>query len=503
MKFLCYGFISSLLLLKGYALDNNNSNGYISALYFTDWSYPESMPLDIPLSHVTNIFFAFGGLDTLHKNIIWANTTSDVQGNINPSIFALQNDCKDLKHHNVSENVNAEMYDTIPWLKQYLTNADNFISKYTENKESVVSQGLVGQLTQMKKLNPRLKVSLSVGGDGSEKHFQKMFKSKKNIKQFVANVAANLDAFGFDGVDIDWEFPRKNKDKENLLYMTEKFYERFSKMEADPRKRKMISVALPVDLDTLGYYDLKNMDKYVSYYNLMGYDISGTWSSLSGYQSQLYSDTNVTGGTPSVDRAVQYLSGYVDKSKIILGMPAYGVTFNTGELHSKFTGCAKLNNDLVNDIDADPSNCVVNYYDLPPDGYVEISNTEIGAAFAFKDSGDNKGIIVYDTPIISRMKARYVVNNGLAGGMWWDSHGDPLIKNTSRSLIYNFISELGGIHMLNNSISNTRNFDDGRTDILSVHMEDSDFSSNARKNSGLARQVWLIVCSSALFAFLI
>ena len=477
----------------------DNEKHYITALYFTDWSYPGSAPLDIPLSHVTNIFFAFGGLNTHEYNIFWTNHSADVSNRINLDLSTLIDDCNDLKNLSISENVNAEMYRNITWLDDYLSNANKFINSYTKDVNRRKSQGLMGQLHQLKTINPRLKISLSLGGDGSGARFKSITKSKIAIKKFVANVAANLEAFGFDGIDIDWEFPETHKEKKYMLYLVEKFSQRFAKMEPDASKRKIISIALPLDLDTLEFYDLQNLDPYVSYYNLMGYDISGKWSTQSGYQSQLYPDPNVTGSTISVDTAVKYLSGYVDKSKILLGMPAYGRTFNTDKLYSKFTDCATLNRSLEHYSDNDPEDCMIQYIYLPPPGYTEVSNTEIGAAYAYiSDDEEDKGIIVYDTPEIARLKARYVVDNGLGGGMWWDSHGDHLIKNTSRSLVYNFISELGGIYMLNDNIAQGGNGNDGQTDIVSVHMLNSDFASNSGRRYTLGRLFWVFMASSIL-----
>ena len=61
-------------------------------------------------------------------------------------------------------------------------------------------------LADLKKLNPELKVILGLGGykrDG----FSEMARDRKKRKAYVKSVKNVIDAYGLDGVDLDWEFP--------------------------------------------------------------------------------------------------------------------------------------------------------------------------------------------------------------------------------------------------------------------------------------------------------
>ena len=60
----------------------------------------------------------------------------------------------------------------------------------------------------MKKKNPKLKVLLALGGwkIGSDP-FIPMMSDKRKRRLFIRNVIRYLRKHGFDGLDMDWEFP--------------------------------------------------------------------------------------------------------------------------------------------------------------------------------------------------------------------------------------------------------------------------------------------------------
>lgn len=65
--------------------------------------------------------------------------------------------------------------------------------------------GLYEQVTNLKALNPTLKIILSVGGynHGSEP-FRKMWSNNENRKKFVISVLKYLNLYDFDGLELNW-----------------------------------------------------------------------------------------------------------------------------------------------------------------------------------------------------------------------------------------------------------------------------------------------------------
>ena len=62
------------------------------------------------------------------------------------------------------------------------------------------------QMVALKKMNPDLKVMLSVGGWGSGR-FSEMAMEGKRRKSFAEDCIRVVEEFGLDGIDIDWEYP--------------------------------------------------------------------------------------------------------------------------------------------------------------------------------------------------------------------------------------------------------------------------------------------------------
>ena len=74
-------------------------------------------------------------------------------------------------------------------------------------------EGLAGfrKVTDLKYVNPKLKVTLAIGGwnEGSTK-YSEMARDPIKRKTFVASVIKFLKRYNFDGLDLDWEYPGKN-----------------------------------------------------------------------------------------------------------------------------------------------------------------------------------------------------------------------------------------------------------------------------------------------------
>ncbi|ODV83259.1 glycoside hydrolase family 18 protein, partial [[Candida] arabinofermentans NRRL YB-2248] len=367
-------------------------------VYYSEWSYQlDKFPSDIPLSHVTHIYFAFMKIGS----------------------------------------------NSIQWNDDHLDRLQSLplrISPTTALDDNIQSLGLSGQLAQMKYLKKGLKVLMSVGGANTNSVFESITKSKKSVDKFVLTSVNWMSFYDFDGIDLDWEFP-DSKYTSKLNYLVKSLKNRMAQLEKESGYSKdtfQLTMAIPLDIETLKNYDFTILSEYVSYFNVMGYDMSGPWSELTGYHSNLFA-TEPQG--LSIDRSIKYLSEIIKPNKLVLGMPNYGRTFNNNKLNVPFSECGD-----VPGVDQDDDECIVRYDQLPPENFTVVYDSSVVGAYAYNEELDS--LVSYDTPECAVEKAKYVKTMGLGGGMWWDSAGDPFYSDANSSLLFNFVQELGGIESL-------------------------------------------------------
>jgi chitinase len=79
-----------------------------------------------------------------------------------------------------------------------------------------IDQEFYRKFNDLKSQNPKLQTMLAVGGwvdsNINDKYLQ-MVSTSENIQVFVDSVLHILNEYGFDGLDMDWEYPRSEADK--------------------------------------------------------------------------------------------------------------------------------------------------------------------------------------------------------------------------------------------------------------------------------------------------
>jgi chitinase len=103
--------------------------------------------------------------------------------------------------------------DSIPY--HYLTHINYSFAipaKTGDTLETLRNQDYVKALIEQSKKN-NVKVFLSVGGwgigdgGGDDTRFHKMAETEKGQDDFIISCMKMVNAFGFDGIDLDWEYP--------------------------------------------------------------------------------------------------------------------------------------------------------------------------------------------------------------------------------------------------------------------------------------------------------
>lgn len=284
--------------------------------------------------------------------------------------------------------------------------------------------GCMKQLYSLKKSHRQLKVMLSIGGWLGSQSFAIGVNTAAKREEFARSSAAMVGDLGFDGLDIDWEYPTNGTEFVDLLSNIRSALETYSSLHQS-NYHFQLSIAASAGKQHYEFLPWKDISTYVDHINIMAYDYAGaTISSVSAHFTNLYPDNENPATTPySTDSAVQgYLQAGVEPAKIILGIPLFGRGFDqTDGLGKPFVAQSTGDFGELGTWD---------YKSLPQPGSVLNTVAEVNGAYSYDSS--KRSLVSFDIPDTVAGKMQYIKNENLGGAMFWQCSGD---KKGDQSLI--------------------------------------------------------------------
>ena len=163
---------------------------------------------------------------------------------------------------------------------------DNFKVYTIEPKDTQ----FIPQIMQYKQSNSQLKVMASIGGwNFHSELYSKMVSTQSNRKAFIDSLEDIMTKYGFDGVDLDWEYPCSSPRTDYVKYSctnikpssdnggkcpndTNNLLQLVKELRQTLGKGKVITLASPASSQKWGNLQLKEMSTYVDYWHVMTYD---------------------------------------------------------------------------------------------------------------------------------------------------------------------------------------------------------------------------------------
>ncbi|KMS70992.1 chitinase [Streptomyces viridochromogenes] len=235
-------------------------------------------------------------------------------------------------------------------------------------------KGHFNLLNKFKKQHPDVKTLISVGGwaetggyfddSGTRVNSGGFYSMATNadgsvnqsgIDTFADSTVDFIRKYGFNGVDIDYEYPTSMKDAghpfdwplsnarrsglvKGYAALMKTLRERLDRAGAADGRHYLLSVAAPSSGYLLRGMETFQVQKYLDYVNIMSYDLHGAWNEYVGPNASLFDDgkdaelaaagvysTSQYGGIGylNTDWAYHYFRGSMPAGRINIGLPYY------------------------------------------------------------------------------------------------------------------------------------------------------------------------------------
>lgn len=275
-------------------------------------------------------------------------------------------------------------------------------------------------INELKADYPNLKTCISIGGWGAE-GFSDAVLTAESRKIFIGSLVEYLEKYQFDGVDLDWEYPKldvasikaREEDSENFLLLLKEIRQALLILEEKNQQSYLITIAVgaaPELLDTTTTSKGHEYAEYLDYINIMTYDMRGSFTRTTGHHTNLYpyDTTDPLSAATSVDYLV---AAGIPKEKLVIGGAFYGRLWQGVKSHQ--------NNGLLQQAEH-AGYQAVDYNQLAP---LLLEHPQ----FCFYDETaespyyfDGQQFISYDNERSLAAKVRYIKKQGLRGFMYWE-----------------------------------------------------------------------------------
>jgi len=267
-----------------------------------------------------------------------------------------------------------------------------------------------------------VKVTLTVGGaDSGGEFFNALGRSDRARAKFISGTIGIVAEYGYDGVDLDWEFPESAEDRANLSKLAREFRAEFDALGKKTGRRLLLNSALPAS-DYYGqWYDAAVLAGECDFLGVMTYDFTGAWRDVAAHNAAFHpSPRDPHGAAVTAVLAYWRDTRRVPREKLVMGIPCYGRGFDLPAPYARVD--KKAPESKVAEVD---------YRDTVPllaAGWTRKPDPDAGVPWLY--SPDGKSILSYDDPESAAAKARWARQEGYGGIFFWEINADRMNDGT-------------------------------------------------------------------------
>jgi chitinase len=306
-------------------------------------------------------------------------------------------------------------------------------------------------LLRLKKEFPKLKTLIAIGGWTLSDKFSPAIKDDAGRTSITKSAVDYMKKNGFDGIDLDWEFPvccgsetgqryldlnqsseprYSPDDRHNFTLWLKELRHQLDDLGKKDGKHYLLTIAASAAPDVAAKaYEIKDVARIVDWIDVMGYDFHvpvTQVANLSAPLTQNPADPDKAKGYTASAAIAFYEKSGAPPSKLVLGVPFYGHGWADcpPQNHGEFQTCkgdathggtwVKLDANAWGEWD---------YWDLKKsyvnkNGFVRYWDAKSQVPFLY--NAKTGTWISYDDDQSIAAKAKYVIDQGLKGGMFWE-----------------------------------------------------------------------------------
>ncbi|WP_317192064.1 glycoside hydrolase family 18 protein [Snuella sedimenti] len=278
----------------------------------------------------------------------------------------------------------------------------------------------IASLMALKKSNPNLKVLYSVGGWVWSDKFSHVAAFDKSRKKFANSCVQLMKKHGFDGVDLDWEYPGQRaednafrpSDKENFTLLLKAIREALEIQGEKDNTHYLLTIATGSDQAYIDHTDLGKAHQYLDFINVMCYDFYHGWFFQTGHHANLFpSNKERFEGNSGLQAIERHIEAGVPANKLIMGIPFYGRQWEKVNLGSDGLYQSAMSTGVI-----------VPYWDivekLMSGKYKKGYDESAKASYLWNEQ--DSIFISWETPKEIQLKSKFIKEKGLGGAMFWE-----------------------------------------------------------------------------------
>lgn len=290
---------------------------------------------------------------------------------------------------------------------------NNVTHKLQVSNSTAIS--LMGFMNSLSTKSPPLKTLISIGGgSGDPAVFAQIASNTTSRKTFINSAIQVARSFGFDGLDLDWEYPQNSTEMDNLdLLLNDWRCAILDDAKSSGRRPLLLTSAVYFAAEfflsnTSRAYPAASINVNMDWINVMSYDYHGSWNNDTGAIASLF-DPNKNVNT--VYGLQSWIWAGVNPQKIVMGLPLYGRTWELKDPNVHGFGAPSVG--------VGPGNGTIAFFQ------VEEFNSQTGATVVYDVdtvsvySYSGTTWIGYDNPLTATAKIGFAQALGLRGYFFW------------------------------------------------------------------------------------